>query len=404
MAPFSLQLLLALTRKTFSVRQPAEAPPLIKRVVLLVLFGWGLLGGYLIHRVCWYLDDLFFPEYKKLQIRQPVFIIGNPRSGTTFLHRVMARDDERFFAFKLWEIFFPSIIAKKVLTVLGRIDARLGAPAATTIQRIEKRLLGSFAEMHPTGLFHEEEDEMLLLHIFASAYLIFLFPYIDELRPLLTFDRQMGSRRRRQVMAFYHGCLQRQAFIRGGHKQLLSKNPLFCEKIESLYQYFPDCRIIYLVRTPLEVIPSMISEGFATMQFVDKHAKPPVAIQQRIYNAARENYTYPLAKLDSKSIDTYGIVTFTELTQAPRATVEGLYRRFGYRPSPAFQQVLARAEKKSRTYTSRHRYALEDFAFSRDQIEKDFRDTFSRFGFNAATDRPPETGFQQPETNGGAHA
>ncbi|MCW8830439.1 MAG: sulfotransferase, partial [Gammaproteobacteria bacterium] len=45
----------------------------------------------------WYLDELFFSAYKQQNVK-PVFIIGQPRSGTTFLHRTLANDTETFVA------------------------------------------------------------------------------------------------------------------------------------------------------------------------------------------------------------------------------------------------------------------------------------------------------------------
>src|SRR6201995_1629446 len=35
------------------------------------------------------LDYVFYPSHRKQQIDRPIFIIGNPRSGTTFLHRLL---------------------------------------------------------------------------------------------------------------------------------------------------------------------------------------------------------------------------------------------------------------------------------------------------------------------------
>jgi len=49
------------------------------------------------------------------------------------------------------------------------------------------------------------------------------------------------------------------AFCSGGDRRLLSKNPGFTPKIESLRHSFPDARFIYMVRNPLETIGSMQS-------------------------------------------------------------------------------------------------------------------------------------------------
>ena len=59
-------------------------------------------------------DDLFYKEYQQQKLAQPVFIIGNPRSGTTFLHRLMARDERNFSYIRMWEVIFaPSVSQRK---------------------------------------------------------------------------------------------------------------------------------------------------------------------------------------------------------------------------------------------------------------------------------------------------
>ena len=50
---------------------------------------------------CWVLDDLLFPDYRALTIRNPVFIVAQPRSATTFLHRTLAADNKSFFSIRL---------------------------------------------------------------------------------------------------------------------------------------------------------------------------------------------------------------------------------------------------------------------------------------------------------------
>ncbi len=48
------------------------------------------------------LDEILFPGYRKINLPRPVFIIGNPRSGTTFLQRLLARDEANFHCLKTW--------------------------------------------------------------------------------------------------------------------------------------------------------------------------------------------------------------------------------------------------------------------------------------------------------------
>ena len=41
------------------------------------------------------LDYLLFPDFRRVRVREPLFVVGVPRSGTTFLHRLLAGDRER---------------------------------------------------------------------------------------------------------------------------------------------------------------------------------------------------------------------------------------------------------------------------------------------------------------------
>ena len=67
------------------------------------------------------LDHLFYPRHRTQPIDRPIFVIGNPRSGTTFLHRLLLGAGG-MAAFELWEMLFPAITARKLL---GRIVPRL---------------------------------------------------------------------------------------------------------------------------------------------------------------------------------------------------------------------------------------------------------------------------------------
>ena len=67
-----------------------------KRFIFLTLFYlvWPL--GSLMHWFFFWLDDILFPAHKTQPIEKPLFILGNLRSGSTFLHRLLSRDSETF--------------------------------------------------------------------------------------------------------------------------------------------------------------------------------------------------------------------------------------------------------------------------------------------------------------------
>jgi hypothetical protein len=57
-----------------------------------LIMTW-LLSFLIIVRSLQLLDLVLFPRYRRAKIEAPVFIIANPRSGTTFLHRIMCLDE-----------------------------------------------------------------------------------------------------------------------------------------------------------------------------------------------------------------------------------------------------------------------------------------------------------------------
>lgn len=50
------------------------------------------------------LDELLFPDHRRIEVRAPVFIVSNFRGGTTFLHRLLALDRDRFCTMQMWEV------------------------------------------------------------------------------------------------------------------------------------------------------------------------------------------------------------------------------------------------------------------------------------------------------------
>jgi len=357
------------------------APLTVKRASSLILFFTAYSALQLFNAICLFLDDVLFPDYKKIELKSPVFIVGNFRSGTTFIHRVMAMDEEQFFCFRAWEIIFPAITQKKVLAFFGRIDGMLGHFFEKSINRFEVRFFRNFNKMHKAGLFYPEEDELLLVHIFSSYNLIFFFPFFDELKWSYRFDQDLGPKDRKRVMSFYESCVKRQAYLKGNRARLLSKNPGFSAKVDSLYEYFPGCKIIYMVRNPLDVIPSVenmaleIWNSFITV-------KTDRLFQEKVYETARYFYDYPLARLDRAPKDAYVVINYEDLVRTPSGAVKGAYERFGLELSQEFIRFLHEEDQKAKGYKSLHFYSLDRFYLTREQIVSDLRHIFDRFGFD----------------------
>lgn len=70
-------------------------------------------------------DEIFHRNHRKVKITQPVFIISNPRSGTTYLHRLIALDDERFTYTKFAHTFFMTSSFVQLYYVVRWADRKI---------------------------------------------------------------------------------------------------------------------------------------------------------------------------------------------------------------------------------------------------------------------------------------
>ena len=59
------------------------------------------------------LDWIFFGLKLRKKIEQPILIVGNPRSGTTFIHRYLSSNKVATGS-KLYQLIFTSVILPKI--------------------------------------------------------------------------------------------------------------------------------------------------------------------------------------------------------------------------------------------------------------------------------------------------
>ena len=326
-------------------------------------------------------DDLFYKEYQNQKVAQPVFIIGNPRSGTTYLHRLLARDQKNFSYIRMWEVIFaPSVSQRKLLWFFKKIDDALGGKLQLWLLDQEKKTYVA-NPIHKMGLLEPEEDEGILFNIWETIFTTVVFPHPDLVRNYAFFDKQMPLLRRRKIMRFYRSCLRRHLFARSSDKKFLSKNPTFSPKVDSLYEFFPDAKIIYLVRNPLDTIPSIISwMSYQWKQFSDPAEN--YLFKDYMLELAKEWYEYPLERFAEAPEDSYAIIRYEDLVQNPGQIVSEIYEKFGFDLAPEFAAILDEATLKTASYKSNHRYSLRKMGLTKKEILKTFALIFKRFGFD----------------------
>ena len=306
-----------------------------------------------------YLDEILFPAYQEQTIRQPVFIIGNPRSGTTYLQRLLARDENNFLSMRTWEIFTaPSILTRKIISLTARIARAIGIQITHRIRRLE-RLWKESDRIHRLKLRAPEEDEYLFIHIFSTMKIWSFAAMEDESNPYIYFDDMIPDSQKDRVMDFYQACIQRHIHYRKGeNKHYLSKNPNFTPAIETLLERFPDAKFIYLIRTPLKAIPSHVSLKEREWQMLGSPLEK-YACRDFILRSSEHWYEYPLQKLKQLPEDQAIIVPFDDLVSNTKKTVQEIYHQLGLELPPEFMDLLEIETQKARNHRSQHRYSSE---------------------------------------------
>lgn len=333
-------------------------------------------------RFAYGLDQLFYPKHMKQKLEQPIFIVGNFRSGTTLLHRLLAQDP-RFTGMKTWEIYVaPSIIQRKIIHWIMKLNRLVGNPIQKIIDRFEKSLR-QYSYMHKAGLNEIEEDSQVFLHTWSTYDLFAFFPFPDLIRNYIYYDEIMPEEQKHLDMDYYNEVLKRHVYANNG-KRYISKSPTFSPKVRTLHQQFPDAKFINIVRSPLRVIPSsvsMFSNHWKTYGEPDEDYPQPAADVMR--EQARYWYLYPHRYLKNLPPDQYVMVRYQDLVHDPKATVENIYKRFGIELMEEYRQVLLAESEKARHFRSNHHYSLDEMGMNEQEIIEEFEPALQDYGLDS---------------------
>jgi hypothetical protein len=181
-------------------------------------------------------------EVRRAQLREPpLFVLGHWRSGTTFLHDLLALDP-RYTSPNTYECFMPQHFLLSEDYMLRRAPKEAGHRGSDNV---------------PAGWDRPQEDEFALALLGQpSPYLTLAFPNHAPADPeYLDLDGVRGPQRsawKRTLLRF----LLQVTLKRPG--RLVLKSPPHTARVKVLRELFPDAQFVYIVRNPYSVIPSTI--------------------------------------------------------------------------------------------------------------------------------------------------
>lgn len=348
---FSWHILGHLLVHSFSMDSASLRYPGKKRIIAVVLI-WAF---FLVHVpftwFCLWLDRVFFPGFRDIEVRGSLFIVGLPRSGTSFLLESLGGDTDTFTSFQLWEmIFAPSIVQKKAWLEIQRLDQQFEGIGRRIVQRIEQLFFGRMEGVHSLRFNSLEEDEFLFVYLFRSIYLAYLFPELDAEHGLLEVDGEG----REAALRFYKACVQRHLYVFDpeGQKIFLSKNPGSLTRLGALQSTFKEGRFIHLSRPVEQVAPSTLSLNSYLLSFFTENESNPSTRIETLRTLVNWDQHLEVEGRGAHWLK----VSFKALTCMPSNELRRMYTFLGREVNAEIEAKWEVIDQQSKAYKSSHQY------------------------------------------------
>ena len=306
-------------------------------------------------------EEMAHPAIAAQTIERPIFITGLPRSGTTFLHRLMMTDP-RNRAPLVWETIFPWPTAKG--------PDRRAAQVARQLRTFE-RLAPDFRALHPLDADSPQECSEITAHVFRSLR-------FDTTYNIPTYRGWLDGDERRHLPAyrFHRRFLNHLQFQDGRPRQWVFKNPEHVFSLRAIRAVYPDARLIFVHRDPVRVLLSVAKLTEVLRRPFTRHLDPKAI--------GRDESARWLAGADRMMEAGRGPasvchVHHMDLISDPAATVEGVYRHFGM-DRPPIDAVEAYVKARPNGGYGPRDYAFADHGLNEADERERFRPYMLRFG------------------------
>ena len=302
----------------------------------------------------------------------PVFVLGLPRTGTTFLHRLLSLDPTSRCpqTYELVDVV-PVVKGDTVKDKKKRIGY-----VQRAIDQL-KSIVPHIDAIHEVGA--EEAEECFLAICMDIPLVLVTMPIYMENKELLdAWDFAHLYRN-------YEKVLKMLTHQQGSHdKRWVLKSPMHLMFIKELRSVFRGARIIWTHRDPCQSIPSM-SSFFQTM--VELHEGGDVDLD-RIGKSTLDFWAEALKRADAavegdkeagEKEKTYQHVKYENLIKDPIGVVKGIYAAYGWTYSAEYNEILEahiKADREKRAKkgfgkgkNKKHAYSLDMYGLTEAQVQ-----------------------------------
>jgi len=309
------------------------------------------------------LDHLFFPRLAKTRANRPIVLVGNPRTGTTFLQRFLS--DEGFGAgMELFLMLYASLTLQKLLR-----------PVLPLFEKVSPAKFHS-TDAHQTSLSSVETDDVAVLFRHLDGFFLYgFFLSFDEEDRLSWFDPRVRDTSQRDLD--WLEALWRRSLVLHKAERNIAKVFSFSVRLPQFLGRFPEAQVLYMARDPLSVIPSSMSLVIGVLDRAFGFWSLPEALRKRWLDRMYKAWVLLLQKfhedwttgvIDHSRVF---IVRYDRMMEDFEGMMEDMCRFLGHEMTPALRATVAKRGEKQRKYESEHKYDLEKFGLTEEQIRRD---------------------------------
>jgi hypothetical protein len=289
------------------------------------------------------------PEIEREEIREPLFILGLSRSGTSILHELL-QQDRRHRTLQTWEARYPCPPPEEATY---ETDARIEQTQREVM--LWPQIVPDYASMHEMGAQLPTECGDITANAFLGDRLPALHQVPSYAASAAAADITPAYTIHKQILQILQWKVKRERW--------LLKAPAHMNWLPTLFETYPDARVIQTHRDPLQIMGSTVSLISAILwmrtQEVDpegvKLAFGPAYYAPQLYAVMeqRDAGTIPAEQFYD--------VRFQDMMESPFETIRGVYDFFGW-------DYDADAESRMREYLAhkpkgkfgRHFYSFFD--------------------------------------------
>jgi len=303
------------------------------------------------------------PEILDTEIPPPIFLIGWMRTGTTFVHRLLAQDpDTRTMPY--WESMYP------VPPIRGKDDRP--EQLAHLLGQL-KSISPNYQAIHPMGAREPEECVALFTNVFRTLQynVQYRVPgYIEWLRaedPRIAYGQY-----RQQLQLIQHH--------RPHGSRFALKDPTHSVFIDTILGLFPDARFVFTHRDPAATMSSLCSLYAYTRALFSDDVDPHLLGSELLNSYLPTSLDVALQKVDALPPGRVAHMRHVDVRRDPIGTMAQAYRDLGMELSePARVAMAAMVDAERRKVRDVHIHSPEGFGLRADEIRERLTGYCERF-------------------------